>query len=183
MTVRTNQLMDKYLSRIDYNFWDKTITLPKDLERIVDSEFIIDNDCIVLKEVGNIKANPQFDTNLKKCEWEDFETHFHPDSYIDTENEFEYLKLALECGKRLTRRFEKEFKDKNFRLLISFSETEIIDGEIESYGSSTVRFYQIRQDCENIMKSENLDDFKFEAVLEIEKTAGNMGFAAMLADE
>jgi hypothetical protein len=169
MTVRTNQLMDKYLSRIDYNFWDKTITLPKDLMLIVESEFVTNNDCIVLKAVGNIETNPKLKTSLEKCEYEDFETHFHLDLYIDTENEIEYLKLALECGKLLTRRFETDFQDKNFRLLISFSETEIIDGEIESYGSSTVRFYQIRQDCDNVMRTDDLNSFEIDAMLEIEK--------------
>ena len=173
MTVRNNQLMDKYLSRIDYNFWDKTITLPKDLILFVDSEFVTNNDCIVLKEVGNIETNPKLKTSLEKCEYEDSETHFHPDSYVDTEDEIEYLKLALECGKRLTKRFETEFQDKNFRLIISFSETEITDGEIESYGTSTVRFYQIRQDCEHIMRTDDLNSFEINTLLEIEKTAGN----------
>lgn len=174
MTVRTNQLMDKYLSRIEYNFWDKTITLPKDLVRIIKSEFITNNDCIVLKTDGNTVTNPKLKTSLEKCEYEDFDTHFHPDLYIDTDNEIEYLKLALECGKRLIRRFETDFQDKNIRLLISFRETEIIDGEIESYGNSTVRFYQIRQDCEHIMRTDDLNSFENDAILEIEKSAGNI---------
>src|SRR5258708_31470562 len=100
MTLRTNKIMDKYLAKIGYDFWETSIPLPSDLEKIINSDFITDNDCIVLKEVGDITSNPQFDTGLKKSEWEDGETHFHPDAYIHTDNEIEYLKLALECGKR-----------------------------------------------------------------------------------
>jgi hypothetical protein len=161
--------MDEYLSKIGYNFWETSISLPAGLETIVKSEFVIDHDCVVLKEVGNITNNPTLETALMKCEWEDFATHFHPDSFIDNVDEIEYLKLALESGKRLAKRLEAEFPSKTFRLTISFSETKIENGEIETYGSSAVRFYQIREDCEDIMRITNIDDFKLDAVLEIEK--------------
>ena len=169
MTIRTNKIMDKYLSKIGYNFWETSLSLPVGLEKIVQSEFITDNDCIILKSVAQIETNPKFDTNLEKCEFEDFENHFHPDSYIETNNEIDYLKLALECGKRLAKRIDSELKTDNFRVGISFSETTVENGEIEFYGSSTVRFYKVREDCEEIMRTSNLDDFESEAVLEIEK--------------
>ncbi|MGN6601599.1 MAG: hypothetical protein ACTHK8_04060 [Ginsengibacter sp.] len=169
--------MDSYLSKIDYNFWEISMTLPAELERIINSDFVTDNDCIVLKEVGDISTNPKFNTSLKKCEWEDSQTHFHPDMYIDTDNEIEYLQLALESGKRLAKRLNTEFPDKDFRISISFNKTTIVDNEVENYGSSTVRFYQVRQDCENIMRTENLDDFKSDAVLEIEKLQATKGLA------
>lgn len=35
--------MDSYLSKMDYNFWETSMTLPADLERIVKSEFVTDN--------------------------------------------------------------------------------------------------------------------------------------------
>lgn len=166
--------MDSYLSKIQYDFWKTSITLPAELERIIKSEFVTDNDCLILKEVGNNRNNPKFDASLEKCEWENFQTHFHPDMYIETDNEIEYLQLALECGKRLAKRLDKEFPDKNFRISISFDQTKVVGDEIESYGSSSVRFYQVREDCENIMRTNDLNDFQFEAVLEIEKTAGNI---------
>ena len=169
--------MDNYLSKIDYNFWETSITLPADLERIIRSDFVTDNDCIVLKEVGNNLNNPKFDTSLKKCEWESFQTHFHPEMYIDTANEIDYLKVALECGKRLAKRLDKEFPQKKFRVSISFDETRVVGDEIESYGGSSVRFYQVREDCENVMRTNDLNDFQFEAVLEIEKLQATMGFA------
>jgi hypothetical protein len=78
------------------------------------------------------------------------------------------LQLALECGKRLAVRLEAEFPDKDFRLIISFNETRVVGNEVEIYGSSTVRFYQIRPDCESKMRIANLDNYKWDAVLEIE---------------
>lgn len=167
--IRTNKIMDEYLSKIGYNFWDTSIFLPAGLSKKIQSEFVKDNDCVVLKE-DEITSNPKFDTNIKKCEWEWFETHFHPDSYIETDDEIEYLKLALECSKQLAKRLDAEFKDKNFRLSVSFSETVKTENKIEFYGSSTVRFYQIRQECEDIMRTEDLNAFKLEAVLDIEIT-------------
>jgi hypothetical protein len=108
------------------------------------------------------------DTSLKKCEWEYAQNHFHPDSYVDTDDQMQYLQLALECGKRLAKRLDAAFPGKNFRIAVSFNETKVSDGEIENYGSSTVRFYQIRQDCENGMRTADLNDFTLDAVLEME---------------
>ena len=161
--------MDRYLSKIGYDFWEISISLPTDLEKIIQGEFITDNDCIILKSLVQFETNPKFDTNLEKCEFEDFENHFHPDSYTETNNEIEYLKLALKYGKRLAKRIDCELKAENFRVGISFNETTIENGEIEFYGSSTVRFYKVRQDCEEIMRTNNLDNFEKEAVLEIYK--------------
>jgi len=160
--------MDSYISSLGYDFLSKDIELPLTLQKIVYSEFITENDIIVLGEVHG-SGNPSYENDLKKCEFEYNETHFHPDAFADKGNgEIEYLKLALECAKRLIGRLDKNFKDKKFRVLVSFSETEIKDGEIESYGSSTVRFYQIRSSCERIMRMEDLNSFKIEAILEIE---------------
>lgn len=167
MKIRTNRLMDFYLSKIGYNFLEKSIDIPSELEKKIISEFVIDNDSITLSGL-NILSNPKFDVNIKKSEWEYSETHFHPDEYIESNDELKYLELALACGKQIALRLEREFKDKRFRVIISFSETKTENEEIEFYGSSSVRFYQIRNDCEESMHIKDLNDYLDDAVLEIE---------------
>ena len=135
--------MDNYLVKLGYDFWNKTIELPTDLAKLINHDFLTTNDCVTLRGCG-FRVNPKFDNSLDKCEWEYFETHFHPDSYVDKENELEFLKLALECGKRLSKRLANRFENDKFRVVLSFSESMIIDGEIDTFGSSTVRFYKKR---------------------------------------
>ena len=143
--------------------------IPTDLEKIINRDFLTDNDCVILKGHYGHEKNPQLKSDLEKCEWEYDQTHFHPFLYAkQSNNEVEYLILALECGKRLAYRLKKQFENRRFRILISFSETEKNNGEIEWYGSSSVLFYQIREGSEKIMRTENLNDFKHDAVLEIE---------------
>ena len=88
-------------------------------------------------------------TDIDKCDQEYNETYFHTDSYIDGENELEYLRLALKCGKKISIRLSNQFKNERFRIMISFSETIMVDGLIDNYSSSTVRFYNIRPSCNN----------------------------------
>jgi hypothetical protein len=167
-SIRTNKNMDLYLEKLGYDFGDNKINLPIDLEKIVSSNFLTTNDCVTLKGFGH-KINPRFDTAFEKCDWEYNETHFHPDSFAKGDDEIEYLKLALECGKRLSRRLAKRFKNDNFRIQISFMESQWINGEIDNYGSSTVRFYKIRPEAESGIYVDNLDIYKVGAVLELEK--------------
>jgi len=166
-TIRTNRLMDDYLLKLGYDFWEKTIELPTDLAKITNSDFLTTNDCVTLKGFGH-RINPKFDNDSGKCEWEYNGTHFHPDNYVDRENEIDFLKLALECSKRIFERLSNRFKNDRFRVIISFCESTIIDGEVDTYGSSTIRFYKIRSVCDEIMYIDNLNDFETDAVLEIE---------------
>ena len=169
MKLRTNNIMNSYLSQLEYDFLVKKVELPKELEEIVNADFLTDNDAIILKGLYKNQTNPLFNSDIEKCEWEYNETHFHPDGFIKRgDDEIEYMRFALECAKRLHERLDKNFKYKKFRLIVSFSETEKKGNEIETYGSSTVRFYQIRQGAEARMRSEDLNDFKQEAILEIE---------------
>lgn len=164
--------MDGYLEKLGYDFLDKTIDLPAELEAIINLEFLTDNDCIILKSWYGHDENPALGTDLEKSIWEDDETHFHPDAYVpEGSDEIEYLACALECAKRLMLRLQKEFPSRPFRISVSFDETtyETEDpNEINSYGSSTVRFHQIRPTTEYTMYTDDLNDFKLNAVLEIE---------------
>lgn len=159
--------MDDYLLKLGYDFWEKTIELPNDLAKITNSDFLTSNDCVSLKGFGR-RRNPRFDTDFEKCDWEYNETHFHPDSFSRGDDEMEYLKLALECSKRLSYRLSKRFKNDKFRIVISFMEAQFINGEIEVYGSSTVRFYKIRPDADDSFYIGDLDGYELEAVLELE---------------
>lgn len=167
-SIRTNKDMDLYLKKLGYDFGDYRIDLPVDLEKIVNSNFLTTNDCVTLKGFGH-RINPRFDTAFEKCDWEYNETHFHPDSFSKGDDEMEYLKLALECGKRLSNRLSKRPKKDKFRIQISFMETQWINGEIDVYGSSTVRFYKIRPEAEDGIYIEDLDIYEGDAVLELER--------------
>lgn len=167
-SIRTNKNMDLYLEKLAYDFGDNKIDLPVELEKIVKSNFLTTNDCVTLNGFGH-RINPRFDNAFEKCDWEYNETHFHPDNFAKGDNEMEYLKLALECGKRLSYRLSKQFKNDKFRIQISFMETQWIKGEIDAYGSSTVRFYKIRPEAENGIYIMDLDVYEGNAVLEFEK--------------
>jgi hypothetical protein len=167
-SIRTNKNMDLYLEKLGYDFGDNKINLPVDLEKIVNSNFLSTNECVTLNGFGH-KINPRFDTAFEKCEWEYNETHFHPDSFAQSDDEIEYLKLALECGKRLSRRLAKRFKNDKFRIQISFIESQCKNVEIDIYASSTVRFYKIRSEAESDIYVDNLDVYEVGAVLELEK--------------
>lgn len=169
--VRTNQIMERCLQRLGYDFWTTTVDLPAELEYVVNQEFLTNNDCVILKGLYGHLSNPKFGTDLEKSEWEYNETHFHTDEYLSIlEDEIELLSLGLECAKRLKIRLDQEFSNKGFRILISFNESVKDEkGETEFYGSCTVRFYQIRPTCDGVMRIDDLEKFKTEAVMEIEK--------------
>jgi hypothetical protein len=161
--------MNQYLLNLGFDFKKITFQLPKALEKIVHADFLTDNDCIILKGHYGHNINPIFATDLEKCYWEYDETHFHPNDYaLQAKNELIYLKYALSSAKRLYNRLEKDFKEKKFRIIVSFYETVILNGEIEAYGSSTVRFYQIRDACDHNIRTEDLECFKSDAILELE---------------
>lgn len=168
--IRTNRLMSDYLKKISFNFEDENTNLPFELGKIINGDFLTENECIILKDIYKNNSNPKFEKDLAKCEWEYSENHFHPDDYIDNiSSELDYLYFALCCSKELAKRLSLNFPNINFRIIVSFCETQTDkNGEVEYYGSSTVRFYKIRPECESKMKTSNLDDFEQDAILEIE---------------
>jgi hypothetical protein len=169
--VRTNHVMERYLQRLGYDFWTKRVDLPTELEEIIYQDFLTNNDCIILKALYDHDSNPGLKSDLEKCEWESNETHFHIDDYVQNpDDEIEYLSIGLECAKRLQKRFDQEFADKKFRILISFNETvKDENGYVDFYGSCTVRFHQVRLNCDDVMRADDMEKFKVEAVMEIEK--------------
>lgn len=168
MKIRQNTLMYYYLEKLDYDYQETTIDLPDELDEIIKDGLIVSNDCIILKSLSD--NSPKFETDLEKCEWEYNETHFHPDEYARAgSDEIVYLSYALECAKRIAYKLKNKFPQFSFRITVSFSETVKNKlGQIETYGSSSVQFHKIRENCESTMRTSDLDGFEFDAVLEIE---------------
>lgn len=161
--------MDQYLAKLGYDFLATAVALPAALETLITADFLLENDCVVLTRPHDPARVPLLESDLAKCEWEDGQTHFHPSACTtELDDELTYLTLALESGKRLMSRFTAELPQHRFRLTISFSETFRQNDEIEFFGSSTVRFYQIRSGGESTMRVDDLNRFKTEAVLEME---------------
>jgi len=162
--------MEGYLYKMAIRYPEASIELPAELEQTISNEFITENDCIILKGLGGNEQNPKFESDLEKCEWEYNETHFHPDEYsAKNADELDFLLFALESSKRLAHRLQEQFPTKAFRIVASFCETHKDHlGRVESYGSSTVRFYQIRRSYENRMRSHDISEFQLDAISEIE---------------
>ena len=169
MTIRTNEIMNAYLKQLNYDFEKTAYVIPDKLIKIIQADFMDDNDCIILKLDNNHKHNPVLHSDFEKCDYE-YNEHFHPDFAVIgvKEDETEYLKLALECGKALALRLKSNYPEKEFRIVISFSETRYEGQEIDSLGSSRVSFHQIRQSAEWAFRIDNLNDYKSEAIMNIE---------------
>lgn len=166
MKIRTNKIMQRTLEQRGHDFTKHTVTLPTELEKLVDSGFKTEQDCVLLKNVDC--GQGQLDSDYKKTEYEDFENHIHIDDYVsDQSDEFEYLKVGLEFGKRIYNKLKADLRA-DFRITISFSETFHVGQEIETYGGCVVRFYKVRPTCDNKFRVDNLDKFETEGVLEIE---------------
>lgn len=107
--------MRSYFERMDYDFRDKKIALPLNLEKLINSEFLTSNDYVFLKGNYGNKENPLYSEDLDKSEWEENETHFHPDQYSPSQTEeLEFLILALESSKRLAKRLRNTFPNRKF---------------------------------------------------------------------
>ena len=162
--------MAKILSDNKYDFLSQNLTLPKDLQEILDSGFRVEQDCILLKDFlyfgfGELKSD--FD----KCSYEDFLNDIHVDNYVsygsNSKNKFEYLKIGLEASKQLYQKL-KELFTYDFRLTISYNETTYDGQEIKAYGGCIIKFYTIRQSCEDKFRVDDLDLFKTEGVMVFE---------------
>ena len=132
MIIRTNKKMDAYLNDLNFDIKKSSYFLTPELTNLIQADFIDNNDCITLKSVAGHSQNTLFKTSVEKCEWEYNETHFHPDwsAIGDKESEVEYLKTALECGQRLAKRVKSAYPDKNFRVVVSFSESIYVGQEV-----------------------------------------------------
>lgn len=167
MNAKINSILAKILSDNKYDFLNQNLNLPKELQELIDSGFRVEQDCILLKDflyfgTGELKSD--FD----KCSYEDFLNDIHVDNYVSNPtNEFEYLKIGLEAGKQLYQKLKESFTD-NFRLTISYNETTYDGHEIEVYGGCVIKFYTIRQSCEDKFRVDDLDLFETEGVMVLE---------------
>jgi len=167
MKIRTNSIMTRTLEKRKHNFVKEKVTLPTELNKLIDSGFRKEQDCILFKDFEYFGPGP-LDSDFKKTEYEDFLNHIHVDDYLtDVSDEFEYLKVGLEFSKRLNEGLKHNFET-GFRIAVSYSETTYEGEEIDTYGSCVVRFYMIRPSCDDKFRIDDLDEFKTEGILVIE---------------
>src|SRR5687767_3927955 len=139
MNIRTNKIMDRRLRDIGYDFTTHTLVLPTEIQGIIQDGVRVEQDCILLE--GSQYFGPgDLNSDFEKTQYEEFLNDIHVSDYLkNSTDEFEYLKIGLEIGKRLNDSLRKEFRA-DFRITISFSETSYIGQEIDTYGDCVVKF-------------------------------------------
>lgn len=167
MKIRTNKIIERILGQRGHDFIRETVTLPTELEQLIDSGFREEQDCILLKDFQYFGVG-LLDSDFKKTEYEDFLNDIHIDNYTtDIEDEFDYLKLGLEFTKRLYNKLKATHRT-DFRITVSFNETAYVGQEIETYGGCVVKFHMIRPGCDEKFRVDDLDKFENEGVMVIE---------------
>ncbi|MES2543526.1 MAG: hypothetical protein V4548_01480 [Bacteroidota bacterium] len=161
--------MDSYLSKLEYNFWEKSIVLTDGLERLVKCPFLIGKGLVLLDYGGQFIPENEILSDIDKCEYESFENHFHIDDFVAKRmnfNDIIFLGLGLEFLKQLVIRIKNELPENDFRFILSFGKVD--DPDVYEFGNCVVRFYQIRSASENVFKREDLNTYLQEGVIEIE---------------
>ena len=159
--------MERTLGQRGHDFIQQDVTLPTELQKLVDSGFRTEADCILLKDFDYFGSG-LLDSDYKKTEYEEFVNDIHIDNYTnDIVDEFEYLKLGLEFSKRLYEKLKQSYRT-DFRIIISFSETAYVEQEIEIYGGCVIKFHMKRPSCDDKFKLNDLDKFDLEGVMVIE---------------
>ena len=167
MNIRTNKIVTRTLEQRGHDFIKQTVTLPTELKKLIDSGFRDEQDCILLKEFQYFGPG-ELDSDEKKTEYENFLNDIHIDDYVlDPSDEFEYLKVGLEFGKRIYEKLKENCRT-DFRVTISFSETVHAGQEIDTYGGCVVKFHKVRPSCDDKFRVEDLDKFVNEGILVLE---------------
>lgn len=167
MNIRTNKIITRTLEQRGHDFTKQTVTLPTELTNLIDSGFRDEQDCILLKDIQYFGPG-ELDSDQKKTEYENFLNDIHIDDYVsDPSDEFEYLKVGLEFGKRIYEKLKEDYRA-DFRITISFSEKVLAGQEIETYGGCVVKFHKVRPSCDNKFRVDDLDKFETEGVLVLE---------------
>ncbi|MBC3539449.1 hypothetical protein ACFSC6_18160 [Rufibacter sediminis] len=167
MKIESNSHLNSYLNQIQYKLESTETDLPEELEKLIDSGFRIEQDCILIKDFQYFGPG-DLDTDFKKCEYEVFLNDIHVDDYYKHLNsELEYLPIGLKLAKRLHHKLTSSF-DADFRIVVSFCETTYSGEEIDVYGGCVVKFHKIRPSKDDEFKFSNLENFESEAVMTIE---------------
>ena len=167
MKIRTNKIIKRTLEQRGHDFLKQNVILPTELEQLIASGFREELDCVLLKDFQYFGPGV-LDSDYKKTEYEDFLNDIHIDDYtFDIADEFEYLKVGLEFSKRLYKKLVDSNR-RNFRIIISFSETTYLGQEIDTYGGCVVKFHIIRPSCDDKFRVDDLDEYKLDGVMVIE---------------
>lgn len=166
MKHRANLKMLRLCNEVGFD-WSADFRVPyPSLEPVLNSKFVVSEGCVFLG-YHRLQAPPNL-TDTGKSIYEYDENHFHPDMYIKEDLEdIDHLKAGLYCIKVLSKRLERECFGRRFKVSLSYEPTVYHGDEIDSYASSTVRFYQIREGVQEMTDSSNLEKID-SAVFEVE---------------
>lgn len=161
-----NSIMTQILKNDKYNFITQNLDLPIELQLLIDSGFRKEQDCILLKEFVYFGPG-ELDSDYKKTAFEDFLNEINIDGYIPkTTAEFDYLKYGLEFGKVMYQKLNETFQ-MNFRIIILF-EIKNKEKNIDIPDSCIIKFYTIRQSCDDKFRIDNLEQFQNKGIMIIE---------------
>jgi len=168
MTIRTNRLMDNYLQKLGYDFWNTSKEITDQMAELLKQPFIEGND-LVIWETGKRTIPEQYIEQAEERSWYEYdENHIHIDNYIKSMdfNSIEFLGYGLECLKRLITKMKKELRPCSLSIMLSFSKVEEINRY--EFGNCVLRFYKIRNNQRPESLKFNLDEFKQGGILEID---------------
>lgn len=150
MKITTNKLMMSILENRKIEFLSEKINLPNKLEDLLNLGFREEDGCILFKDYQYF-GHTGLNSELQKCEYEIFLNEINIIDYVSGKlNEFEKLKIGVECGKRIYQQLNKNY-NKDFRVLVYFGEVSK-ENEINIYTDCIVKFHLIRISCEDEMK-------------------------------
>ncbi|WP_131368640.1 hypothetical protein [Chryseobacterium luteum] len=165
MKITTNKLMMSILKNRKIEFTSQNVSLPNELDELINSGFREEEGCILFKDYQYFGPG-ELDSELKKSEYEIFLNDINISDYVSEKlDEFEKLKIGVECGKRIYEQLNKHYQ-KDFRVLIYFGET-LNGNEIDIYDDCIVKFHVIRVSCEDELKEFGIES-KSEGVLIIQ---------------
>ncbi len=153
----------------DLNFY---VDVPKELQKLIDSSIIDSELGITLKKLNNLHEITESWETVSIIE--DFENHFHIDSYTETNENKTIFMLGIKTLQLLSLKFKKE----NFieiRFTYSFQTPELAEKqsrlngfheEDDKYYISDKLSFHRRRLNETLM--DDLTEFHFEAVMTID---------------
>ncbi len=152
--------------------FDFSVDVPKELQKLIDSSIINSEHGITLEKLNNLHEITESWETVSIIE--DFENHFHIDSYTETNENKTIFALGIKTLQLLSLRFIKE-NFKEIRFTYSFQTPELAEKQSklkgfhekddEYYISDRLSFHRRRQN-ETLM--DDLTEYHFEAVMTID---------------
>lgn len=173
--IKHNDQFRKFLNEFNLseNF-DFQISIPSELQKLIDSPILASDYGITLEELNTIR-NMEESRDAGSIA-EDFENHFHIDSYIKTNGNKTSFMLGVRTLILLAKRFQKEnFED--IRFTYSFQTPELCEKQARQFGlheegdtyylSDRLCFHRRLHDQDEVLM-DDLNEYDFEAVMTID---------------